>query len=99
VVLKEGLTTPCCKNIRSLEREQPTSDLDRFLDLHKQQKMNNRFGMWNMRSLYRSGVLKTVAWELVRYRSDILGGKEAVLGKGGTERLEDYGYLFVWEGN
>jgi hypothetical protein len=57
--------------------------------------MDMRFGTWKVRSLYRSGTLKTVARELVRYRSDLLGGQEVTSGKGGTERVEDCMYLFV----
>jgi hypothetical protein len=39
----------------------------------KQQKRDMRFGTWNVRSLYRSGSLMTVARELARYKLDLLG--------------------------
>jgi hypothetical protein len=32
-----------------------------------------RFGTWNVRSLYRSGSLKTVARELGKYKLDLVG--------------------------
>ena len=48
---------------------------------------------WNMRSLNWSGTLKRVDRELARYRSDLLGVQEFVLGKGVTKRPEDCMYL------
>jgi hypothetical protein len=35
--------------------------------------MDMRFGTWNVRSLYRSGSLKTVARELGKYKLDLVG--------------------------
>jgi hypothetical protein len=32
-----------------------------------------RFGMWNVKSLYRSGSLTAAARELTRYKLDLLG--------------------------
>jgi hypothetical protein len=32
-----------------------------------------RFGTWNVKSLYRSGLLTTVARELARYKLDLVG--------------------------
>ena len=51
------------------------------------------FGTWNMRSLNCSGTLKTLDRKLATYRSDLLEVQEVLLGKGVTERLEDYMYL------
>jgi hypothetical protein len=34
--------------------------------------MDMRFGTWNVRSLYRSGSLKTVARELGKYKLDLV---------------------------
>jgi hypothetical protein len=34
--------------------------------------MDKRFGTWNVRSLYRSGSLKTVARELGKYKLDLV---------------------------
>jgi hypothetical protein len=33
----------------------------------KREKMDTRFGLWNVRSLYRAGSLMTVSRELSRY--------------------------------
>jgi hypothetical protein len=47
--------------------------------LDKQPKLWNmdmRFGMWNIRSLYRVGSLMTVLRELSRYRLDLVGVQE-----------------------
>jgi exonuclease III len=53
-----------------------------------------RFGTWNVRSLYRSGSLKTVARELGKYRLDLVGVQEVRWDKGGTERAEDYTFCY-----
>jgi exonuclease III len=45
-----------------------------------------RFGTWNVRSLYRSRSLMTVAWELARYKLDLVGVQEVRWDKGGTVR-------------
>jgi hypothetical protein len=42
----------------------------------KHQKMDMRFGTWNVRSLYRIGSLKTVARELGKYKLGLVGVKE-----------------------
>jgi hypothetical protein len=52
----------------------------------KHQKMDMTFGTWNVRSLYRSGSLKTVARELGKYKLDLVGVQEVRSDKGGTER-------------
>ena len=39
-------------------------------------KMNMRLGTWNVRSLYRSGSLTTVARELARCKLDLVGLQE-----------------------
>jgi exonuclease III len=60
--------------------------------------MDMRFGTWNIRSLYRIGLLTTVARELGRYKLDIVGVQEVRWEKGGTERAEDYTF-FYGQGN
>jgi exonuclease III len=50
--------------------------------------MDMRFGTWNVRSLYRSGSLKTVAREIEKYKLDLLSVQEVRRDKGGTERAE-----------
>ena len=54
-----------------------------------------RFCTWNVRSLYRSGSLSTVATELsARYKLDSVGVQDKVA----TVRAEDYTrILFLWE--
>jgi exonuclease III len=53
-----------------------------------------RFGTWNVRSLYRSGSLKTVARELGKYTLDLVGVQEVRWDKVGTERAEDYTFFY-----
>jgi hypothetical protein len=38
--------------------------------------MGTRFGMWNVRSLYRAGSLMTVAKEISEYKLDIVEVEE-----------------------
>jgi hypothetical protein len=57
-----------------------------------------RLGTWNVRSLYRSGSLTSVARELVRYQLDLVGVKEVRWGKGSTVRERDYTF-FCGKGN
>jgi hypothetical protein len=53
-----------------------------------------RFGTRNVRSLYRSGSLKTVARELGKYKLDLLGVHEVRWDKGCTEQAEDYTFFY-----
>jgi hypothetical protein len=57
-----------------------------------------RFGTWNVRSLHRIGSVKTVARELGKYNLDLVDVYEVRSEKGGTERAEDYTFLYG-EGN
>jgi exonuclease III len=57
-----------------------------------------RFGTWNVRSLYRSGSLMTVAGELARYKLDLVGVQEVRWDKGCTVRTRDYTF-FCGKGN
>jgi hypothetical protein len=63
-----------------------------------QWKRDMRFGTWNVRSLYRSGSLMTVARELARYKLDLVGVQEVRWDKGGTVRAGDYTF-FSGKGN
>jgi hypothetical protein len=61
----------------------------------EQWKGDLRFGVWNVRKLYRSGSHTTAAMELARSKLDLgvcrrLGG-----GKRSTLRAEDY--IFLWK--
>jgi exonuclease III len=56
--------------------------------------MDMSFGTWNVRSLYRSGSLKTVARELGKYKLDLVGVHEVRWDKGGSERAEDHTFFY-----
>ena len=47
-------------------------------------KRDIMLGMWNVTSLYRAGSLKAAAWELARYKLDLVGVQEVRWDKGGT---------------
>jgi exonuclease III len=49
-----------------------------------------RFGMWNVRSLCRTGSWKMVVRELGKYKLDLVGVQEVRWDKGSTEWSEDY---------
>jgi exonuclease III len=55
--------------------------------------MDMRFDTWNVRSLYRSGSLKTVARELGKHKLDLVGVQEVRWDKGGNEWAEDYTFF------
>jgi exonuclease III len=57
-----------------------------------------RICTWNVRSLYRSGSLATVARELVRYKLDLVGVQEDRWTKVGTVRAGDK-IFFYGKGN
>jgi len=63
----------------------------------KQWKGDMRFGTWNIRRLYRSGSLTTVARELARYKLDFVGVWEEVGQRG---KCKSRGlYFFYGKGN
>jgi exonuclease III len=51
----------------------------------KLRKMDVRFGTWNIRSLCWAGSLRTVAKEMSKYKSDLVGVQEVRWDRGGTE--------------
>jgi len=59
--LKKQLVTKCCTGPR-------TNSLERL----RQQKMNMRFGTWNVSILYRTSSLEMVASELTKYSTSRL---------------------------
>jgi hypothetical protein len=63
---------------------QPQNRTD-YLAQPKHQKIDLRFVTSNVRNLYRSGSLKTVARELGRYKLHLVGVQEVRWDKGGTE--------------
>jgi hypothetical protein len=44
-----------------------------------------RFGMWNVRSMYRAGLLVTVAKEISKYTLDLVREQEVRWDRCGTE--------------
>jgi hypothetical protein len=58
--------------------------------------MDKRFGLWNVRSLYRAGSLMTVSSELTRYKLHLEGMQEVRWEGGGTEPAE---HIFLQKGN
>jgi hypothetical protein len=56
--------------------------------------MDMSFGTWNVRRLYRAGSLKTIARELEKYKTDLMGVQEVGWEKGGSERAQDYTFLY-----
>jgi hypothetical protein len=47
--------------------------------------MDIRFGLWNVRSLYRMGSIMTGSRELARYELDLVGMQEIRWESSGTE--------------
>jgi exonuclease III len=56
--------------------------------------MDTRFGTLNVKSLYRTGSLKTVVRELGKYKLDLVCIQEVRWEKGGTERAEDHTFFY-----
>jgi hypothetical protein len=50
----------------------------------KRKNMDMRFGLWNVRILYRAGSLMTVSTELIRYKLDSVGVQGVRWEGGGT---------------
>jgi hypothetical protein len=46
--------------------------------------MDMRFGMCNVRSIYRAGSLRAVAEEVSKYKLDLVGVQEVRWDRGGT---------------
>jgi hypothetical protein len=55
-------------------------------------------GTWNVRSLYRAGSLITVAREIAKRKSGLVGVQEVRKDKDGTEPASDY-IFFYGNGN
>jgi hypothetical protein len=60
--------------------------------------MDMRFGMWNVRNLYRAGSLMTVVKEISKYKLDLVGVQEVRWNRGGMEPAGKY-ILFYGKGN
>jgi len=63
----------------------------------KQWKRDMRFSTWNVRRLFRSGSLMTVARELARHKLDLVCVQDVRLEKGGTIRAGNYIFFFLWK--
>jgi hypothetical protein len=59
--------------------------------------MDLRYGMGNVRSLYRVGSLMTVSRELARYKLDLVGVQEVRWEGGGTEPTGEYTFFMERE--
>jgi exonuclease III len=56
--------------------------------------MYMKFGTWKVRSVCMSGLLKTVTKELGKYKLDVVIVQEVRWEKDGTERADDYTFLY-----
>jgi hypothetical protein len=57
--------------------------------------MDISLGMWNVRSLYRTGSLIRVFKEISKYKLDLVGVQEVRWDRGGTEPVGNY--IFFYE--
>jgi hypothetical protein len=56
--------------------------------------MDMRFGMWNVRSLYRVGSLMAVSRELSKYMSHLVGVQAVRCEDSGTEPAGEYTFFY-----
>jgi hypothetical protein len=56
--------------------------------------MDMRFGIWNIRSLYRAGLLVTVLKEVSRYKLDLVRVREVRWKGGCTEPIGEYTFFY-----
>jgi L,D-peptidoglycan transpeptidase YkuD (ErfK/YbiS/YcfS/YnhG family) len=61
----------------------------------KQWNMYMKFGMWNVRSLYRVGSLTTLSKELSWYRLGLVGVQEVRWEGSGTTPAGEYRFLYL----
>ena len=67
-------------------------------EVSRSRKRDIFLGTWNVRSLYRAGLLMAVARELARYKLDLVGVQEVRWDNRGTVRTGDY-IFFYGKGN
>jgi hypothetical protein len=60
----------------------------------KLRKMGMRFCVWNVRSVYRAGLLMAVAKEISKYKLNLVEVQEVRRDRGGTEPADEYTYLY-----
>jgi hypothetical protein len=58
-----------------------------------------KFSVWNVRSMYRAGLLKAAARELARYKLDLVGVKEVRGDEKGTVSAKDFNFLYGYLGD
>jgi hypothetical protein len=68
--------------------------MDSLDERPKQEKMDMRLGLYNIRSLYRVGSLMTVSRELSRYKLDLVGVQEVRWVGGGTRPAGEYTFFY-----
>jgi exonuclease III len=56
--------------------------------------MDMRLGTWNVRSMYRAGLLEAVAEEISKYKLDLVGVQEVRRDGGGTELVGEYTFFY-----
>jgi exonuclease III len=56
--------------------------------------MDMRFGTWNVRSMYRAGLLRTVMEEISKYDLDLVGVREVRWYRGCTEPAGEYTFFY-----
>jgi hypothetical protein len=56
--------------------------------------MDIRSGMWNVRSMYRAGSLRTVTEEVSKYKLDLVGVQKVRWDGGGTEPAGQYTFFY-----
>jgi hypothetical protein len=82
-----GLTTPH----RKKRLQNWTESLAKWPML---KKMDMRFGTWNVRSLYWTGLIMTVAKEISKYKLDLVGVQEVRWDRGGTKPAGKYTFFY-----
>jgi hypothetical protein len=60
----------------------------------KLRKINMIFGTWDIRSLYRTGSLMTVAKEILTYKLDLMGVQEVRWDRVGMELAGEYTFCY-----
>jgi len=53
-----------------------------------------RFGRWNVRSLYRTGSLKSIVRKLVKYNFCLVAVQEVRWVEGGSQPADNYTFLY-----
>jgi hypothetical protein len=56
--------------------------------------MDMRVGTWNVRSMYRTGALRVVGEEILKYKLHLVGIQEVRWDRGGTEPADQYTFFY-----